>query len=363
HSTRVPRGHGALATVTTSGSTGRPLSAVKTALQQTLWNCLTLRDHMWQRRDLTAKLAVIRGVAPGQAPYPRDVRYRAWGRGTGLIHATGPAVMLSAEVPLARQLDWLQRENPGYLLTNPSNLHELVRHATATGVALPDLRGVGTLGGILRPEVRTAVRATWNVGIADIYSAQETGYLALQCPDHPHYHVQAETILLEILDPDGHPCAPGETGRVVVTPLHAFAMPLIRYDIGDYAEVGAPCPCGRGLPVLRRVIGRVRNMLVLPSGARIAPTFVNDWYEGLPVRQFQIVQHAPDHLEFRIVAARAFTAADEATVRTRIAARLAEPMRITFGYLDAIPRGVGGKFEDFKCEVPPATSGETVDGH
>jgi phenylacetate-CoA ligase len=55
----------------------------------------------------------------------------------------------------------------------------------------------------------------------------------------------------------------------VVTPLHNFAMPLIRYAIGDYAEAGPPCACGRGLPVLARILGRARNLLTLPHGERI----------------------------------------------------------------------------------------------
>jgi phenylacetate-coenzyme A ligase PaaK-like adenylate-forming protein len=61
---------------------------------------------------------------------------------------------------------------------------------------------------------------------------------------------------VEVLDEEGRPCAPGETGRVVATSLNNFAMPLIRYETGDTAEVGAPCPCGRGLPVLTRIMGR-----------------------------------------------------------------------------------------------------------
>ena len=76
---------------------------------------------------------------------------------------------------------------------------------------------------------------------------------------------------MEVLDNHGRPCKEGETGRVVLTDLHNFTMPLIRYEIGDYAEVGPPCACGRGLPVLARILGRSRNMLTLPAGDRIWP--------------------------------------------------------------------------------------------
>src|SRR5262249_57510260 len=103
--------------------------------------------------------------------------------------------------------------------------------------------------------------------------------------------VQSENLLLEVLDERGRPCGPGETGRVVVTTLHNFAMPLIRYAIGDYATVGPPCPCGRGLPVLTRIMGRARNMLTLPDGKQIWPYFAGENLSGLaPTRQYQLVQ-------------------------------------------------------------------------
>jgi phenylacetate-coenzyme A ligase PaaK-like adenylate-forming protein len=96
----------------------------------------------------------------------------------------------------------------------------------------------------------------WDVPLTDLYAADEAGCIALQCPDHEHYHVQSESVLVEVLDVEGRACAPGAVGRVVVTTLQNFAMPLVRYDIGDVAEAGDPCPCGRGLPVLRRIARR-----------------------------------------------------------------------------------------------------------
>src|SRR3546814_10844500 len=114
------------------------------------------------------------------------------------------------------------------------------------GIAFPRLREVRTLSELLPPETRRLCRDVWGLKIADLYSTQEAGYLALQCPEHEHYHVQSEAVLLEVLDEEDRPCRPGEVGRVVVTPLTNFAMPMIRYAVGDLDEVGAPCPCGRG---------------------------------------------------------------------------------------------------------------------
>ncbi len=347
----LPAGHGRSRKLVTSGSTGKPVTVLKTAMESLYWHCFTLRDHIWHGRDLTKKLAAIRSVDPDAAKYPKGLRRRSWGSATAKIFANGPAVMLNVETSIENQALWLKRENPEYLLTLPTNLLHLAEYCLREAIELPNLRDVGTLGGVLQPEVRDRCRQAWGVPVIDLYSAQEVGYIALQCPEEEHYHLQAESALVEVLDAQGRPCQPGAWGRVVVTPLHNFAMPLIRYDIGDYAEVGEACPCGRGLPVLKRILGRIRNMLTLPSGERISPGFVNDWFEGFPVNQFQIVQRAVDRLEVKIVPGRPFTDSDENRVRQSMRERIGHPFQIIFTYHDEIPRGPGGKYEDFKSDI------------
>jgi phenylacetate-CoA ligase len=164
-------------------------------------------------------------------------------------------------------------ENPEYLITVTSNARALARYCGEHGMRPRNLRQVRTYGETLHADIRAICKAAWDVPVIDIYSCAEGGYLALQCPDHEHYHVQAEGVWLEVLDEKGRPCASGEIGRVVITPLHNFAMPLVRYDIGDYARVGPPCVCGRGLPVITEVMGKTRHMLRLPDGNVRFPRF------------------------------------------------------------------------------------------
>jgi len=350
-SRKLPKSHGRTSVTTTSGSTGKPVTVTGTEVAQLFWHALSLRDHLWQRRDLTKKLAAIRAVPGGKASYPKGLRQRQWSEVGTAPFATGPAVALSLATSIEQQAQWLQREDPEYLVTTPTNLLELAKQCRAEGIRPSKLRDIGTLGAVVHAELRALCREVFGVPLVDTYTAQEVGYMALQCPDHEHYHVQAESALVEILDDQGRPCAPGAWGRVVVTPLHNLAMPLVRYDIGDRAEVGEPCPCGRGLPVLKRILGRVRNILTLPSGARVSPGFMNDWFEGLPVRQFQVVQRALDHLEVKIVPRRPFTEAEEERVRAVLLQHLGVPFRITLSYHEEIPRSAEGKYEDFRSEV------------
>jgi len=356
-SREIPPDHGQTSDIFTSGSTGKPIRAVRTQLWEMFWSAFTIRDHFWHRRDLAGKLAAIRETGAGTALYPAGDRAPTWGYSSGSLFATGPTASLNAMTPVEEQAEWLRREDPDYLLTHPSIAHRLAAFCLRHGIRVPKLRQVETISEILRPATRDACRAAWGVPVVDLYSAREAGYIAFQCPDHEHYHVQAEGIFVEVLDRHGRSCRPGEVGRVVVTPLHNFAMPFIRYDIGDFAEPGAPCPCGRGLPVLKRILGRKQNMLVLPSGEQRWPLLSSSDIGALlaiaPIRQYQFAQKSVDAIELRLAVSRPLTREEEEALRRWVGEKFRYSFTVTFAYYDELPRATSGKFEDFISEVEP----------
>ncbi len=342
----TPEAHGKHHELYTSGSTATPIKVVKTDLTQLFWQALTVRDHLWHRRDSSRKLAVIRLTHGDRAAYPKGRHTRGRGRAIAAIYPNGPAALLDIHSKVHEQAEWLQRQNPDYLLTFPSNLGELIKYCDERGIELPELKQVMTTSEPLDPEVREACRTSWGVGVADMYSAQEVGYMALQCPEHEALHVQAEDVLVEVLDEEGRPCGPGEVGQVVVTPLHNFAMPLIRYAVGDLAEAGEPCPCGRGLPVLGRILGGTDHHFVrLPNGEQQFLSYTGLLKDFDSVVQFQIVRRAKEALEMKLVASRELSAAEAEELRRRVRERFKYPFAVTFTYLDEIPRGPGGKFQ------------------
>ena len=344
--------HGPLSVTQTSGSTGQPVHVLKTALTLFLWAVLTLRAHQWHRRDATGKMAVIRAGLDTATDPPNGLTRPDWGAPLARVFQTGPFVALSIKADLGTQAAWLARHNPHYLLTYPSNLMALVTRIRKEGIVLSNLRQIQTISETVTPGLREACREMWNVPVVDVYSSQEVGYLALQCPECENFHVQSESVLVEILDNAGKPCSPGEIGRVVVTDLHNFAMPLIRYDIADYAEVGRPCPCGRGLPTLAHIVGRHRNMLTLPSGELRWPlTGFKRYREIAPVRQFQFVQNTREQIEVRFVVDRPLTSGEEDALKAVILERFGHPFELSFVYLDEIPRSASGKFEEFISKV------------
>ena len=348
-SNSVPSAHGAAGEVRSSGSTGRPVELRCTGLTMAFRKALYLRDHFWSRRDLTLEAATIRNFKDGSGMAPQGKTVAGWGHG----YATRPMHALNIRATVDQQLAWLQRVRPAYLATFPTNLRALAEAALARGVTLPGLRQASTYAESLPTGLRDLVRRAFGATVADIYSSEETGPIAFQCPDHEHYHLQAEHLMVEVLDENGRACAPGATGKVVVTDLHNFATPLIRYEVGDHAEVGPPCPCGRGLPVITRILGRTRHMLRLAGGATRWPSLPSGDELGAiaPVRQFQLVQKSLAVLELRLVVARPLSPAEEAKVRQAFLGDLAQAFELRLAYADAIPRAASGKYEDFRCEV------------
>lgn len=341
----VPKDHGAVAERFTSGSSGTPKRILDTQAASFYKDALVVRDHLWHRRDFSAKFAGIHfftkvGAHPG------------WNPAINVAFRTGPGAVNSVGTDVAAQFAWLVAERPAYLLTTPSNLAALVRHGVAIGRSPDGLKQVMTYAEPLGHGLRRAVREHWGIGLVDAYSCTEAGALALQCPEAEHYHVQSENVYLEVLGEDGTPCAPGETGRVVITPLHNFAMPLLRYDLGDFAVVGEPCKCGRGLPVLKSVVGRVRNMARDPAGRLFQPGFDAALDESrLPVAQFQFVQETTQLVEMSYVLDRELTREEMGRFSEAVKRTLPYPFEMRFRRVQSIARGPGGKYEGFVSKV------------
>lgn len=348
-SSAIPPQFGAVHENSTSGATGQPVKVLRTALDALLWQANTLRDHEWHGRDPALKFAAIRALAPGTADPPHGLVAAGWGAASEAVRATGPSALLSLNAGVATQAAWLERHAPGYLLTYPSNLAALLAHFAASGERLPGLRAVLTVGETVTPALRAACRDTLGVAIEDAYSSQELGYIALQCPASGQYHVMAESVLVEVLDAAGNPCAPGETGRLVISSLHNHATPLIRYELRDYATVGEPCACGRTLPTLARITGRERNMLRLPDGTLHWPLVGFQRFRDIaPVRQYQLIQESLRAVEVRLACDRALSADEEAALGAVIRDALGHPFELRFAYFGGeLPRAANGKFEEF----------------
>jgi phenylacetate-CoA ligase len=355
HCAHVPREHGEVGLAQTSGSTGQIVQVRRTSINQLFWLALGMRDHLWHRRDFRQTLAVVRAHTALRDD-PEEALRAGWGAPATLLYPTGPCFTQPLSCDVATQAAWLVRRDPGYLLTYPTNLAALLAHFAQAGLELPSLKEVRTVGETLSDDVRARCREQWGVRVVDNYSSQEVGAIALECPHSGLYHAQAESLIVEVLDADGNDVAEGEIGRVVVTDLHNFATPLIRYDLRDHAEVGPACSCGRGLPTLRRILGRRRNMAVLPNGRRAWPLVGFARYREIaPVVQYQLVQHSLSEIEMRLVVTHTLNASQERALSNVVTDALGHAFEVRFSYFSGeLPRTTSGKFEEFMCLIDDA---------
>ena len=321
----------------------------RTSVDELFWSAMTIRDHLWHGRDFSQRLSVIRATIQAYA------RLASWGPPVSRLFATGPSQRIPITASVEQQLRWLRQFQPESVLIYPATLDAIARQCDQQRVALPGLRHIRTIGETLPAALRALATEVLGATVEDVYSSQEMGVIAVECPSSGLYHVMGEAVIVEILDEDDRPCLDGEVGRVVVTALHNFATPLIRYDIGDYAEVGGPCSCGRGLPTLRRILGRARNLIVMPDGTRHWPLVgFSRFREIAPIRQYQFIQHDRERIEVNLVSDAPLSPTQEAELRAIIQGALGHPFAVAFTYFaDRIPRGPGGKFEEFICKVAP----------
>jgi len=342
---QVPQTHMPCRNTSTSGSTGEPVTVIKTAVALLFLHANVLREHFWHQRDFMGRALLIQSEA--NQSY---VTQQGWGHPVNLLFPSGEIRSLPITTDVARQVEEIMSFKPEHMLIYPSNLDAVMTYCEERGIAISGIKHLWSHGSTLPHTLRRKAEAFFGARIEDNYSSSELGVMALQCPVSGLYHVMSESVILEVMDENDHPCKVGETGKIVVTDLHNFATPLVRYAIGDYAEVGGACPCGRGLPTLASIRGRERNMLVKPGSIRHWPRIDIDHFSDYHlIRQCQFIQHTLDDIEARlVVAGGAFTPEQEA--------RFAEYMQEKFGYRfllrctyfqDRLPLSPRGKIEEF----------------
>jgi phenylacetate-CoA ligase len=246
----------------------------------------------------------------------------------------------------------IRARKPRILFGHAHSIYFLAAFFRSKGVDDIRFKGIISTAETLVPEERQVVEAVFGPVVFDRYGSEEVSLIASECPSHEGLHVAAENLYVEILDDGGT-----EPGRVVVTDLVNTAMPLVRYEIGDLATWRTgQCPCGRGLPRLGRVYGRVTDFLYAPDGRRISGVSILDTFMiHIPgIKQAQIVQEELDAITIRVLPDSRFDDATRARLDRTVADVFGVAMRHRVELVDAIPRTPRGKFQFTICRVPDA---------
>jgi phenylacetate-CoA ligase len=248
---------------------------------------------------------------------------------------------ISVLQPAERVAAELARFAPDVVYGFPSTLLE----ASATAPPAPTRpRLLFTSGELLRPALRAGLATAYGCPVFDVYGCSETKEIAWECP-RGGLHVNADVIHLEVLDASGKPAAPGEEGDLVATLLVNRAMPLLRYRTADRGALGAePCPCGRALPLLGVVTGRLTDHLELPDGRRLSPYALTCALEEIPgMLRYQVIQLERGWMRVRARLAEPSLAA-AATIEDAVHRAAGDRIRVDVEFVERFEAGPNAKF-------------------
>ncbi|MES2116731.1 MAG: glycosyltransferase [Pseudomonadota bacterium] len=272
-------------------------------------------------------------------------RWRAW-RDRLLRTSLLPAFQMSTP-RLDDYLQRLQHQRPRMVFGYPSALCHIARHAQARRVRLDTLgvRVVFVTAERLYDEQRKLLSATFGCPVANGYGGRDAGFIAHECPEGG-MHLSAEDVIVEIVDAHGQPVPDGTPGAIVVTHLASADFPFIRYATGDVGALGtAPCPCGRGLPLLEKLEGRSTDFVVARDGTVMhGLALIYILRDIAQVRAFKIVQESLLLTRVLLVCVPALGEEMRRHIATQFQARLGADVAIDIAEVPEIAAEASGKY-------------------
>ena len=315
----------------TSGSSGTMLKILYDYESHSYETALTYRYHLGQGvRPWHRYLLILHDEIELQDAKKGSILYRSFG--------------VSGDAPDVEKVQYAQWVRPHVMGGHLSSFVPMAKIVEEKGITTirPKILIIG--GELSFPPYRKYVEKIFCGQTFDKYGAFEVKSIAWECR-HGNMHMDADSVLCEVIK-DGEPAAPGERGEVVVTNLWNKAMPFIRYKLGDIGVLSDElCPCGRTLPLMDVVEGRLDDFIVLPSGKIIPPGAVVPLFFKLPhIEQFKVIQYKKDAVTVQVVPGQQYSDAVEKTLVHQLGTVFGEPVTITVEKGETINQKARGKY-------------------
>jgi phenylacetate-CoA ligase len=264
-----------------------------------------------------------------------------------------------SEAVMATFLDRLAHGHYRMIFSYPSSLYLLCQYAQKQRRNLRDIgiRTAFVTGEVLFPHQRDLISETFNCPVANGYGGRESGFIAHECP-RGGMHIMADASIVELVDAEGRAVPEGEPGEIVVTDLYSSEFPFLRYATGDVGVLSPrKCACGRLLPLLESIEGRVTDFIVAPDGTvlhALSAIYVLREIEG--IEQFRIRQQTMDRFLVQLVTNQRYRRESESRIRSGLEKRLRAPLHVTIEHLTHLPPEASGKFRQVISDVPAGRS-------
>ena len=264
--------------------------------------------------------------------------------------------LMSYEIDNAVLDSWveqLKKHNPRIIYGFTSVIYLLAKFLEYRGITDIKPQAVLTAGITLFESQREYIKSQFECDLFDAYGGDGM-VVSHECQEHAGYHIMSEGVICEFIR-DGEPASPGERGAIVLTNLNNYMMPFIRYSIED---VGIPsddmCPCGRGLPLMEKIEGRIADIVRAPNGNHVFPHYFLKIFgnEASWMEEWQILQETESRLRIKVVKNNECPPGRLESLSQVIRGDLGE-LDIEFEFVESIPPSTSGKKRFTISEVPP----------
>lgn len=332
----------------TGGSTGIALAVFFDRRCQERRNAAAMRGDQWAGWNIGMQVAAIWGNPPVADTLKKKLRNLLLDRTIYLD------TMDINDRSVGRFIEDWRRTKPRIIFGHSHSIYILARYLQTLGVN--DLRPEGIISTsmmLLAPE-RQFIEQVFDCRVTNRYGCEEVGPIACECEQHNGLHLSTEHVLVEFLREDGSYADPGEEANIVVTDLVNRGMPLIRYCVGDMGvSSDRICACGRGLPLMERIVGRQADFLKRPNGSLVAGvSLVERTLTAIPgIEQMQLVQDEARHLCAKVVKGSRFDEDGEGRLRGELKTVFGDEMTIEIQYVSALDQTTAGKYRFSICRV------------
>ena len=336
----------------TGGSTGKALELYIDESCSELRNACARRHDRWTGWEPGEPI----GAAWGNPKIPhtlkdklRDKLFQPY------IYLDTMAVENSSVIRFAEE--W-ERVKPTLLFGHAHSLFILAQYVERLGIDSIKPAGIISTSMMLLPHERKFMEDVFRVKLTDRYGCEEVSLIGCECEAHSGMHMNIEHLVIEFVKEDGTNAEPNETGQIVVTDLMNLAMPFVRYRIEDVgAYLDRQCTCGRGLPLMNNVSGRVSDFLIKHDGTKVAGiSLIENTLTKMPgIDQMQIIQNSIDEFLLKIVPGYEYDYSVSSSLIEYFEGIFPDA-GIVIKHVDEIKPLPSGKYQFSICKIPQESS-------
>jgi phenylacetate-CoA ligase len=335
----------------TGGSTGEPMKFYVDVNWQA-WNmAAAYRQWSWAGYNIGDKLIYL-WSSPHDITFQAEIKNKFF----NIFHRTFYLNALQlTEKTMDEYIEIIRRYKPKIINAYASAIYVLAQYMEKKGIKDIEPKAILTSCEMLFPFQREIIERTFGCKVFDYYSGRDTTFQAGECPEHIGYHMAVENAVIEFLK-NNEPVSHGEIGKMVITDLGNYAMPFIRYEIGDLGQLSdEKCPCGRNLPLLKEISGRIRDIIVTKGGKYLTGAFISTLFyddKGMTkgIKQYQFIQKTKGYAVLKIVKADDFSQEQLDKIIQKISSQC-DDMRIEIEFVDVISPTKSGKYRPIQSEV------------